>query len=60
MVEKIKQIEIALWAIRNHAHQIGLYVETVLMALGLMEPEQRLFYSKKERNMMDRDGNNND
>jgi hypothetical protein len=52
---KQKKIEIALWAIRNMAHQIGLHVESVLIDLGLMEPEQRIFFSKNERRNMGRE-----
>lgn len=49
-----RKIEIALWAIRNLAHQIGLYAESILLDLGLMQHEQRIFFSKKERGLLDR------
>ncbi len=52
---KQKKIEVALWGIRNLAHQIGLYVESVLIDLALMEYEQRIFFTKKERESFDRE-----
>ena len=48
---KQKKIEVALWAIRSLAHQIGLSVESVMIDLGLMTDEQRIFFSQKERTM---------
>lgn len=54
---KQKKIELALWAIRNLAHQIGLSVESILLELGLMADEQRIFFSKKERNLLDQNEN---
>lgn len=50
---KQKQIETALWAIRSLAHQVGLLVEGVMLDLGLMKDEQRIFFSQKERRNID-------
>ena len=49
-----KQIEIALYKQRNLAHQLVLSAEEMLVSLGLMEPEKRLYIPRKERELLDK------